>query len=50
MDGVVDPFRADPLLVIELTALVFALALGMLALTALVCFYGWGTPVPLRSD
>jgi hypothetical protein len=33
MDGVVDHFRADPLLVIELTALVFALALGMLALT-----------------
>jgi len=50
MDGVVDHFRADPLLVIELTALAFALALGMLALTALVCFYGWGTPVPLRSD
>lgn len=36
MDGVVDHFRADPLLVIELTALAFALALGMLALTALV--------------
>jgi hypothetical protein len=36
MDGVVDHFRADPLLVIGLTALAFALALGMLALTALV--------------
>jgi BASS family bile acid:Na+ symporter len=36
MDGVVDHFRADPLLVIALTALAFALALGMLALTALV--------------
>jgi len=36
MDGVVDHFRADPLLVIALTALAFGLALGMLALTALV--------------
>ncbi len=36
MDGVTDHFRADPLLVIELTALAFALALGMIALTALV--------------
>jgi BASS family bile acid:Na+ symporter len=36
MDGVVDHFRADPLLVVGLTALAFALALGMIALTALV--------------
>lgn len=36
MDGVVDHFRADPLLVVALTALAFALALGMIALTALV--------------
>ena len=36
MDGVADHFRANPLLVIELTALAFALALGMIALTALV--------------
>jgi hypothetical protein len=36
MDGVTDHFRADPLLVIELTALAFALALGMIGLTALV--------------
>jgi len=36
MDGVADQFRANPLLVIELTALAFALALGMIALTALV--------------
>ena len=36
MDGVADHFRADPLLVIELTALAFALALGLIALTALV--------------
>ena len=36
MDGVVDHFIADPLLVIGLTSLAFALALGMIALTALV--------------
>ena len=36
MDGVTDHFRADPLLVIELTALAFALTLGMLILTGLV--------------
>jgi hypothetical protein len=36
MDGVVGHFIADPLLVIGLTALAFALALGMIALTALV--------------
>jgi len=36
MDGVVDHFRADPLLVVGLTALAFVLALGMIALTALV--------------
>src|SRR5262249_14847572 len=36
MDGVVDHFRADLLLVIELVALAFALALGMIALAALV--------------
>jgi BASS family bile acid:Na+ symporter len=36
MDGVADHFRANPLLVIELTVLAFALALGMIALTALV--------------
>jgi len=36
MDGVADHFRDNPLLVIELTALAFALALGMIALTVLV--------------
>jgi hypothetical protein len=36
MDGVADHFRANPLLVIELTALAFALALGLIAVTALV--------------
>jgi BASS family bile acid:Na+ symporter len=36
MDGVVDHFRADPLLVVELTAFAFVLALAMIALTALV--------------
>ena len=36
MDGVVDHFIADPLLVVELTALAFALALGLIAITALV--------------
>ena len=36
MDGVADHFRSNPLLVIELTALAFALALGLIALTALV--------------
>jgi BASS family bile acid:Na+ symporter len=36
MDGVTDHFRANPLLVIELTALAFALALGLIAVTALV--------------
>jgi sodium bile acid symporter family protein len=35
MDGVVDHFRADPLLVIELVALAFALALGSIIVTAL---------------
>jgi BASS family bile acid:Na+ symporter len=36
MDGVADHFRSNPLLVIELTALAFALALGLIAVTALV--------------
>jgi sodium bile acid symporter family protein len=36
MDGVTGHFRADPLLVVELTALAFALALGMIAITTLV--------------
>jgi BASS family bile acid:Na+ symporter len=36
MDGVADHFRSDPLLVIELTALAFALALGLIAVSALV--------------
>jgi uncharacterized membrane protein YecN with MAPEG domain len=36
MDGVADHFVANPLLVIELTALAFALALGLIAATALV--------------
>jgi BASS family bile acid:Na+ symporter len=36
MDGVADHFRADPLLVVKLTGLAFALALGMIAVTALV--------------
>lgn len=36
MDGVPDHIRNDPLLVAELTALAFALALGLIGLTALV--------------
>ncbi|HEY6861050.1 MAG TPA: Na+-dependent transporter [Pseudolabrys sp.] len=36
MDGVTEHFRANPLLVIELTALAFALALVMMAITAMV--------------
>ena len=36
MDGVADHFCSNPLLVIELTALAFALALGLIAVTALV--------------
>ena len=36
MDGVTGHFRADPLLVIELTALAFTLALALIAITALV--------------
>jgi len=36
MDGVADHFRSDPLLVIELTALAFVLALGLIAVTPLV--------------
>jgi hypothetical protein len=36
MDGVVDHFLKNPLLVLALTALAFALSLGMLAVTALV--------------
>ena len=36
MDGVAGHFRSNPLLVIELTALAFALALGLIAVTALV--------------
>jgi BASS family bile acid:Na+ symporter len=36
MDGVADHFRTNPLLAIELTALAFALALGLIAVTALV--------------
>jgi BASS family bile acid:Na+ symporter len=36
MDGVADHFRADPLLVGKLMALAFALALGLIAITALV--------------
>jgi len=36
MEGVTDHFRSDPLLVVGLTALAFALALVMIALTALV--------------
>ena len=35
MDGVTDHFRADPLLVLKLLALAFALALGLIAVTAL---------------
>jgi BASS family bile acid:Na+ symporter len=35
IDGVADHFRADPLLVVGLTLLAFALALGLIALTAL---------------
>lgn len=36
MDGITDHFRAQPLLVTELTALAFALSLGLIALTTLV--------------
>jgi hypothetical protein len=36
MDGVTDHFRAEPLLVIKLATLAFALALGSIALTALI--------------
>ena len=36
MDGVADHFRSNPLLVMQLTALAFALALGLIAVTALV--------------
>ncbi|HZL41027.1 MAG TPA: Na+-dependent transporter [Pseudolabrys sp.] len=36
MDGVADHFRADPVLVIKLTVLAFALALGSIAVTALI--------------
>jgi hypothetical protein len=36
MDGVADHFRANPLLVIKLTTLAFAIALGMIVITALV--------------
>ena len=36
MDGVTEHFCTDPMLVIELTALAFALALIMIALTGLV--------------
>ena len=36
MEGVADHFRADPLFVIALTALAFALALALIAITALV--------------
>jgi len=36
MDGVADHFRADPLLVLGLLLLAFALALGLIAATALV--------------
>ena len=35
MDGVTDHFRADPMLVLKLLALAFALALGLIAITAL---------------
>ncbi len=35
MDGVTDHFRADPFLVLKLLALAFALALGLIAITAL---------------
>jgi predicted Na+-dependent transporter len=36
MEGVFDHFRADPLLVIKLTALAFLLALALIAITAIV--------------
>jgi hypothetical protein len=36
MDGVVAHFRADPLLVLKLLAFAYALALGLIAITALV--------------
>jgi BASS family bile acid:Na+ symporter len=36
MDGVTDHFRADPLLVLKLTALAFVLALGSIAITTLI--------------
>ncbi|MGA8798979.1 MAG: Na+-dependent transporter [Pseudolabrys sp.] len=36
MEGVLDHIRADPMLVIKLTALAFLLALGLIAVTAIV--------------
>ena len=36
MDGVTDHIRADPILVLKLLALAFALALGLIAVTALI--------------
>jgi len=36
MESVTDHFRSDPVLVLQLSALAFALALGMIAVTALV--------------
>ena len=36
MDGAMDHFRADPILVIKLTALAFLLALASIAVTAIV--------------
>jgi len=50
MDGVVDHFRADPLLVVELTALAFALALAMIALTALVFLRAGARAVNVDPD
>ena len=50
MDGVAAPLSVDdPLLVVGLTALAFALALGLIALTALV-FARAGARARLRAS
>ena len=46
MDGVADHFRANPLLVLELTALAFALALGLIAWTTAGPIVILGTKCP----
>jgi len=43
MDGAMDHFRADPILVIKLTALAFLLALASITVTAIVISWSPGT-------